>query len=54
MSLVEQRLNAVIYFDQAGRISQKLQINSVPAIVTREDNKLRIDELAIKENGDVL
>lgn len=53
VSQAEQKLNAVIYFDQAGRISQKLEIASVPAIVRREGDQLRIDEQAIKENGDV-
>lgn len=50
----EKLLNAVIYFDQEGRISQKLGIKFVPARVTRVQNSLRIDELAIKENGDAL
>lgn len=54
VSRAETHLQALIYFDQAGRISKKLQIASVPAKVKRKGNQLRIDELAIKENGDVL
>jgi conjugal transfer pilus assembly protein TraW len=50
----EEILNSVIYFDQAGRITQKLKIQAVPAYVTRKDNQLHIEEHAIKENGDVL
>lgn len=53
VSVEERKLKTIIYFDQAGRISRKLHINSIPALVIREGNKLRIDELAIKENGDV-
>ena len=50
----ETRLQAPIYFDQAGRITQKLHIAHTPAKVTRMHNKLVIEEQAIKENGDVL
>lgn len=50
----EQRLLSTIYFDQEGRITQKLRITHVPAKVTREQNHLLIEEQAIKENGDVL
>ncbi|HHI9467514.1 TPA: type-F conjugative transfer system protein TraW [Legionella anisa] len=50
----ENQLNAVIYFDQEGRITKKLNISAVPARVIREGNTLRIEEPAIKENGDVL
>lgn len=50
----EDALNAAIYFDQAGRITERLGVTHVPARVTRQGNELRIDELAIKENGDVL
>ncbi len=50
----EKRLNSVIYFDQAGRITSKLHIAHVPAKVTRHQNHLVIQEQAIKENGDVL
>ena len=50
----EKKLNAVIYFDQAGRITSQLHITHVPAKVTRYQNHLVIAELAIKENGDVL
>lgn len=50
----EQRLQSVIYFDQAGKITTKLHIAHVPAKIVREGNKLVIVELAIKENGDVL
>lgn len=40
-----------IYFDQQGKITQKLNITKIPARVTRERNKLRIDEILIKDNG---
>ncbi|STX55690.1 Type-F conjugative transfer system protein [Legionella beliardensis] len=50
----EQKLQAVIYFDQAGRITTKLAILHVPALVKRAGNRLTVVEQAIKENGDVL
>lgn len=50
----EKALNSVIYFDQAARISTKLNINAVPALVTRDANSLRINELALTEDGDVI
>lgn len=50
----ENKINAVIYFDQAGKITRKLNIVHVPAKVTRHQNHLVINEQAIKENGDVL
>lgn len=54
INTAEKKLNAVIYFDQAGRITSQLHITHVPAKVTRYKNHLVIAELAIKENGDVL
>jgi conjugal transfer pilus assembly protein TraW len=54
VNVAEKRLGAPIYFDQAGRLSRQLNIAHVPAMVTREGNKLVICEQAIKENGDVL
>ena len=54
INTAEKKLNAVIYFDQAGKITTKLHIAHVPAKVTRHQNHLVIAELAIKENGDVL
>lgn len=50
----EQSLNAVIYFDQEGRITRKLNIEHVPARVTRKENQLLIVEESIKENGNAL
>jgi len=52
VSQAETTLNAAIYFDQSGRITQKLRITAVPTQVTRRDNQLVIHEVAIKENGD--
>lgn len=49
----EKSLQMIIYFDQSGRIARKLQLSSVPALVKREGNQLRIQQLAVKENGDV-
>lgn len=48
----EQALDAVIYFDQGGRLSKRFQLNAVPATVTRDQNRLLISEVMIKESGD--
>ena len=48
----EQALEALIYFDQNGRLSKRFQLNAVPAKVTRDQNRLLISEVVIKENGD--
>lgn len=48
----EQALDAVIYFDQSGRLSKRFQLNAVPATVTREKNRLLISEVVIKESDD--
>jgi conjugal transfer pilus assembly protein TraW len=48
----EQALDAVIYFDQGGRLSARFQLKAVPAIVKRDKNRLQISEVIIKENGD--
>lgn len=39
-----------VYFDQAGRLTDKLGISHVPAIVTQEGLKLKVSEIALKEN----
>lgn len=54
IATAEKNLQAVIYFDQAGKITSKLHIAHVPAKVTRRHNHLVIHEVAIKENGDVV
>lgn len=50
----EKTFKMAIYFDQGARITKKLAIRSLPALVLREDNRLKIAEIAIKENGDAL
>lgn len=47
----EKVLNQTIYFDQQGRIAEKLQIEHVPAFVTREKDALKIREILIGEDG---
>lgn len=48
---LEQTLKTAIYFDQAGRISNQLDIIQVPAEVVRAKNSLMISELVIEEGG---
>lgn len=47
----KKQLNLAIYFDQYGRITQKLGITHVPALVMRKHNTLDIHEMAITDNG---
>ena len=46
-----QFLNQTIYFDQGARITQQFQVGHVPAVVTRENNVLKIKEILIGEDG---
>ena len=50
----EQALDAVIYFDQSARLSTRFQLSAVPARITRDANRLLIEEIVIKESGDAL
>lgn len=54
VSEAEQYTKQTIYFDQEARISKKLKINHVPALVTRRNNSLKIEELVIGEDGHAL
>lgn len=44
-----KRHNTTVYFDQEGRLVQKFKITQVPAIVTQEANRLKIEELILEE-----
>lgn len=48
----ENELSCPIYFDQEGRITNKLGIKFVPTFVTRYKDSLEIREILISENGD--
>lgn len=48
---MERRLKTAIYFDQAGRISNQLEIRHVPAEVVRLEDSLKISEFVIGESG---
>ena len=50
---MERALKRDVFFDQSGRISHQLTIQHVPSQVSREGLRLRVDELAIGEDGDV-
>lgn len=47
----ERGINETVYFDQEGRITKKLKIEHVPALVTRENDSLKIMEFRIGEDG---
>ena len=47
----ERGINETIYFDQEARITKKLKIEHVPALVTRENDSLKIMEFRIGEDG---
>ena len=36
-----------IYYDQQGRLTQRLGIAQVPALVSQEGQRLRVDELEV-------
>ena len=38
-----------VFFDQGGSIVRKLGIKQVPALVSQDDKRLRIDEMAVVE-----
>lgn len=40
-----KKMNQAVYFDQQGRLSERLTINSVPALVTQEGKLMRIEEM---------
>ncbi len=40
-----RRLHRPVYFDQAGKLTAKLGIRQVPALVSQDGKRLRIDEL---------
>lgn len=42
-----RRWQTVIYFDQHGRLTQRLGITQVPALVSQDGLRLRIDELQV-------
>ncbi len=48
----EQALESAIYFDQGGRLSTRFQLSAVPATVKRNQNRLQVSEVVIKESGD--
>ena len=48
---VERELNVEIFFDQAARITQKLQVTRVPAEVRRAGSSLLIREIEIRDDG---
>lgn len=48
---MERALHVEIFFDQRGRITHQLGIEHVPAHVSRDGMALRIDEIAIGEDG---
>jgi conjugal transfer pilus assembly protein TraW len=50
----ERALNTEIFFDQASRITQQLNIRSVPSEVTRSGQSLLIQEQLIGEDGHAL
>lgn len=40
--------NRQVFYDQEGALVRKLGITAVPAIVSQEGNRLRIDEVVVK------
>ena len=44
---LSEQLEMPVFFDQLGVITTKLNINAVPAIVTRSKDKLKIEEICL-------
>lgn len=44
---IQKRWQRPVFFDQAGVLVRKFGIKQVPAVVTQEGKRLRIDELAV-------
>lgn len=51
VSDAEHAFKTEIFFDQQARMTHQLDIRHVPALVSRDGLALRIEELAIQENG---
>jgi conjugal transfer pilus assembly protein TraW len=47
--LLEEKLNRPIYFDQSGVLTKKFGIRCVPARISQEGLKLKIEETPVKE-----
>lgn len=47
LKLINQ-LNLKLYFDQGGALTSKFMIENIPAIITREGDKLSIEEVVLK------
>ena len=47
---LEKEFTQKIYFDQAGKLTSKLGIKQVPAIVSQEGMRLKIQEIKLKKN----
>jgi conjugal transfer pilus assembly protein TraW len=43
--LLSEELKVPVYFDQSGLLTKKLGIHHVPALVTQEGMRLRIEEI---------
>lgn len=45
---LSKQLGVVVYFDQGGVFTKKFKIEAVPAIISQEGKKLKIEEMSIK------
>lgn len=48
---LEEAENRPVYFDQHGLLSEKFKLTHIPARISQEGLKLKIEALVIKENG---
>ncbi len=49
---LSEELKIPVYFDQSGLLTKKFRIHHVPAVVTQEELRLRIEEIDLKEKND--
>lgn len=50
--VLSEELKVPVYFDQSGLLTKKLGIYHVPALVTQESMRLRIEEINLQKLGD--
>lgn len=51
---LSEKLNIPVYFDQEGILTKKLGIRHVPAVVSQEENLLRIEEIKLPPSRELV
>lgn len=51
---LSEELNIPVYFDQGGFLSKKLRIRHIPAVVSQEDKRLKIEEIKLSPSRELI